>query len=105
MIKLNYNSEKEALNVNKKDSLFLVELEGEKNQVKRATKKQKLNLSLAIDISGSMGEYILSLNTESLVSQIGINNINNRILGLPTMNHYDSFNKVSKLDLVKKAAI
>lgn len=41
---------------------------------------------MAIDISGSMGEYILSLNTESLVSQIGINNINNRILGLPTMN-------------------
>jgi len=105
MIKLNYNSEKEALNVNKKESLFLVELEGEKNQVKRTTKKQKLNLSLAIDISGSMSEYILSLDTESLVSQIGINNINNRILGLPTMSPFSSFNRVSKLDLVKKAAI
>ncbi len=105
MIKLNYNSEKEALNVNKIDSLFLVELEGEKNQVKRTTKKQKLNLSLAIDISGSMGEYILSLDRESLVSQIGINNINNRMFGLPSMSHFGSFNKVSKLDLVKKAAI
>jgi Ca-activated chloride channel family protein len=105
MIKLNYNSEKEALNVNKKESLFLVELEGEKNQVKRTTKKQKLNLSLAIDISGSMSEYILSLDTESLVSQIGVNNINNRILGLPTMSSFSSFNRVSKLDLVKKAAI
>lgn len=38
MIKLNYNSEKEALNVNKKDSLFLVELEGEKSSKKEQLK-------------------------------------------------------------------
>lgn len=90
MIKINTNFEKENFVKDSKDILFLVELEGIKNEI-ITKEKIPLNLSISIDISGSMD--------------------------MPIGNYYEFFNRgilngefeknkkfLSKIDQAKKAA-
>lgn len=113
MINLKYFTEKAALNKDSKTGLLLVELEGQKKSIKKAVKRQKLNLSLVIDVSGSMTDYIgrreqlvrdgyadsvfgKSLDTTGILAMI-----NHRV---PQFNSpYGSY--TNKMELVKKAAI
>lgn len=88
MIKHNIIFEKEKLNKNKKEHLMLVELEGFHKKKKNKVKRQPLNISLVIDVSGSMGSPISYENgSYSIFIQ------------------QQKPNFESKLDLVKKAAI
>lgn len=111
MINVQYLTEKAALKKSAKSGLLLIELEGQKKVVKKAIKRQKLNLSLVIDVSGSMSDLIV--NSEQLLKDHNFNQpsifsdpfqaramINNRILG-----SYGSSNYTNKMELVKKAAI
>jgi Ca-activated chloride channel family protein len=90
MIKTNILFEKNTLNKEAKEHLMLVELTGHKKTIINKSKK-KLNLSLVIDISGSMS---CSLDGN-------YNNFN--FLNNNTFNEKKEI--ISKLDLVKKAAI
>jgi Ca-activated chloride channel family protein len=114
MINLKYFTEKAALNKDSKTGLLLVELEGQKKTVKKAIKRQKLNLSLVIDVSGSMAENIG--RREQLVrdgyadSVFGSSLDTSRIMAM--INHrIPQFNSpyggvyTNKMELVKKAAI
>lgn len=56
MLKLNYLLEKEVLNKKSKEVLLLLELFGEKQ--KKTIEQKKLNLSISIDISGSMSSVV-----------------------------------------------
>lgn len=88
MIKHNIIFEKEKLNKNKKEHLMLVELEGFHKKKKTKVKRQPLNISLVIDVSGSMGSPISYENGSSSIFL-----------------QQQKPNFESKLDLVKKAAI
>ena len=88
MIKHNIIFEKEKLNKNKKEHLMLVELEGFHKKKKTKVKRQPLNISLVIDVSGSMGSPISYENDSSSIFL-----------------QQQKPNFESKLDLVKKAAI
>jgi Ca-activated chloride channel family protein len=91
MIKETIIYQKEKINQNKKEHSFLLELNGDKNSKK--IKRKKLNLSLVIDVSGSMN---LPLNYDSNY------NHNYKLLN---KNIFQEKASLSKLDLVKDAAI
>lgn len=97
MLTIKSISEKKALNIKNKESLLLLEIEGLKNKNNVDVKRQKLNLSLVIDISGSMNGSIGPVNLKD-VQSFNINNFNFNF------NAYEGKYK-SKLDLTKKAAI
>lgn len=108
MLKINYLTEKNALNKNAKNALFLVELEGQKKTVNKNVKRQKLNLSLVLDVSGSMSEYIGRFPMSDGVL------LNNSLRGGLIQNHLGHFGhfeqqpfatSLTKMELVKKAAI
>ena len=63
MLNIKYISEKEALNATKNEFLFLTEIEGIKNKIKKNVERQTLNLSIVLDISGSMAEAIYFNNS------------------------------------------
>ena len=77
MIKHNIIFEKEKLNKNKKEHLMLVELEGFVKKRKIKAKRQPLNISLVIDVSGSMGSPISYENTS--FNNNFPNNMNNNL--------------------------
>jgi Ca-activated chloride channel family protein len=95
MINTNIIFEKKKLNKNKKDHLMLLEIKGfHKNKKQKIQKDRKiLNISLVIDVSGSMG---MPIENE-------FNYSNPNQLFLKTINHNNNIFK-SKLDLVKNAA-
>ena len=109
MINIKYFTEKAALNNQAKSGLFLVELEGVKKAANKAIKRQKLNLSLVIDVSGSMQEFI------SYSHGVEINSTLQTRMGMQAMlgNPFHQFPEsgvirqpsMSKMELVKKAAI
>lgn len=101
MIKHNIIFEKEKLNKNKKEHLMLVELEGFVKKRKIKAKRQPLNISLVIDVSGSMGSPISYENTS--FNNNFPNNMNNNLNNIFLQQQQPNFE--SKLDLVKKAAI
>ena len=68
MLNIKLISEKEALNISNKESLFLVEIEGVKNKIKSNKKSQRLNLSLVIDISGSMNGQVAPVDLSNYVA-------------------------------------
>lgn len=112
MINIKYFTEKAALNNKAKSGLFLVELEGVKKAVSKAVKRQKLNLSLVIDVSGSMSSYIShpmsgeSFYNQNLRSKLAMNSIlGNHAPNFPTFNENLGQRSTSKMELVKKAAI
>ena len=92
MIKTNILFEKNKLNSEKDEHLMLIELMGEKKEKVNKMQK-KLNLSLVIDISGSMA--------------LGIDGSNQYLnfFGNRSINDIEIKHSTSKLDLVKKAAI
>lgn len=110
MINIKYFTEKAALNNQAKSGLFLVELEGVKKAVNKAVKRQKLNLSLVLDVSGSMseplsypvqGDYPHRSLSSILSMQAAFNG------GLPKQ-FQENINRpivINKMELVKKAAI
>lgn len=111
MINIKYFTEKAALNNKAKSGLFLVELEGLKKSTSKAIKRQKLNLSLVIDVSGSMADFITSPN------QVEYNSTLQTRMGMQAIigNHLPNFPQfqenigrswgTNKMELVKKAAI
>lgn len=101
MLNIKNTLEKNALNINNKESLVLLELEGLPNKNKSKAKRQKLNLSLVIDISGSMSSPIANVRNNSIYGSQSNNNFFAGVLGAYRENN--SYN--SKLDLTKKAAI
>lgn len=101
MLNIKLISEKEALNISNKESLFLVEIEGVKNKIKSNKKSQRLNLSLVIDISGSMNGQVAPVDLSNYVA-----NRNNYLMGGVGFNIETQCKKsTSKLSLTKKAAI
>lgn len=106
MINIKYLAEKAALNMNSKDALFLVELEGQKKQVSKAVKRQKLNLSLVIDVSGSMSDYIGRSNQFERGVILKNKLFNSQFNGLENFpNNHFNVPSITKIELVKKAAI
>jgi len=109
MINIKYFTEKAALNNQAKSGLFLVELEGVKKAVNKAIKRQKLNLSLVIDVSGSMQEYISYQPMAEINSTFQTQMAMRAMIGNPFPNFPESgINRqpsMSKMELVKKAAI
>ena len=111
MLNIKYISEKAALNATKNEFLFLAEIEGIKNKIKKTVERQKLNLSIVLDISGSMGEAIYSNNSEVHLNNRMNMNMNNVFQGLigqaiqPVNERIFMPARTTKLDLAKKAAI
>ena len=108
MINHNIIFEKDKLNKNKEEHFMLLELEGFHKKKKQAKQKdrQTLNISLVIDVSGSMGSPI---NNEfgyghKLQNRM-LMNTNQIIGGIPRMEQQVFVSPETKLDLVKKAAI
>lgn len=100
MIKLKTMFEKNKLNVKKDKELFLVELEGIKQESNKNEKRKKLNISLCIDISGSMDGYINGGFGNYFIGDFfGQNNLGKESIKkeVPTYKR--------KIDLVKEAAI
>lgn len=92
MIKTKIKFEKKNINKNNNEQLMLLELIGEKKDVVNKNKKT-LNLSLAIDVSGSMGNSIDGQNYRLPNNFFGKSGENIEIRSF-----------IKKLDLVKKAA-
>lgn len=109
MINIKYFTEKAALNNQAKSGLFLVELEGVKKAVNKAIKRQKLNLSLVIDVSGSMQEFISHSHGVEINSTLQTRMGMQAMLGNPFHQFPESGvirqPSMSKMELVKKAAI
>lgn len=114
MINIKYFTEKAALNNKAKSGLFLVELEGIKKSVSKTVKRQKLNLSLVIDVSGSMSESISNhFNNEPRINSTFQTRMQMQaIIGNPLANFPNNFQEnigqqvyTNKMELVKKAAI
>lgn len=106
MLNIKYTNEKESVNINKKSDLLLVEIEGIKNKSKVKSDRQKLNLSLVIDISGSMaGQLSYNNQLSNRANPIGFNNKANPLVFNGYFENPLCFNAMTKLELVKKAAI
>jgi Ca-activated chloride channel family protein len=107
MLNIKYISEKAALNLNKKEFLFLAEIEGIKGEVNKKFKRQKLNLSIVLDISGSMGEIIY--NNMVVKKDIPAHNqfpkLTNQLGCLQNVFERGIKTGMTKLELAKKAAI
>lgn len=95
MININQLFEKNSLNKNNKETLFLIEVSGIKNKLKEVN-RQPLNLCIAIDVSGSMAQSISSRP----YGMAGLRSVSNFELE-------KGFNErgLSKMELAKKAAI
>lgn len=129
MIKLNYLFEKNAVHNKLESVVSLIQITGEKELT--ASEKRKLNLSISIDISGSMGSAIKTekvLKTRKVLNKTPywnkpgyldmfngqINNVvqvNNMPWQQPQENeyieeqYYEYVSSVSKLEQAKNAAI
>lgn len=124
MIKLNYLFEKNAIHKETKSFVSLIQVNGEKEINKK--EKRKLNISISIDISGSMGS---ALKTERVLKTRKVPKVKNHwnphqdiYLGiLPgqenpwkkqdeeieyvEQQYYDYVNSISKIEQAKNAAI
>lgn len=133
MLKLNYLLEKEVLSKKSKEVLLLLELFGEKQ--KKTVDQKRLNLSISIDISGSMSSVVKYVAPKMIKKERKVNSPNplwpnqqpkpwvdpiwlNQVnIGLP--NHFPQFPEydpefeyvyeqqpmISKLEQAKKVAI
>jgi Ca-activated chloride channel family protein len=99
MIKLNTNFEKNKLNKDRNEDLLLLELTGIKTQKKIDNKKQKLNLSISIDVSSSMG---MTISKDGAYQAI---NFGNGLLGRGVEFNNEFINQPKRIDMAKKAAI
>lgn len=98
MLNIKATFEKNKFSKKNKESLLLLELTGLKNKHKTVSNKSKLNLSIAIDISGSMQNPVSlnqSFNRSFINPQFYINNKLENEFKCP----------LSKLDQAKKSAI
>jgi Ca-activated chloride channel family protein len=98
MININTMTKKEKLNKDSNKDLLLITISGEAIEDKKEGERQILNLSIAIDVSGSMGMPV------KRIPNTGYEGI--RLFGKPnkiTSNELISFE--SKLSQAKKAAI
>ena len=74
MLKLNYLLEKEVLSKKSKEVLLLLELFGEKQ--KKTVDQKRLNLSISIDISGSMSSVVKYVAPKMIKKERKVNNPN-----------------------------
>lgn len=93
MIELNTIFEKDKINEKTKESLMLVEIKGIK-KIEQNVKKRRLNLSLCIDISGSMGSPLKKI--QNLNSQFDQNLTPNQLLELMNRNIHNPDTKMNK---------
>ncbi len=111
MINIQYLTEKAALNKSAKETLLLLELEGIKKAISKTTKRQKLNLSLVIDVSGSMSEGVGRMNVNNdfptvCTNSLQTNIFDKRIQQIDVNNFFNrGIARITKMELVKKAAI
>ena len=78
MIKLNYLFEKNAIHNKSESVVSLVQFSGTKNNIK--TEKRKLNISIAIDISGSMD---VAIKTERVIKTRKVLKNRNPYINIP----------------------
>lgn len=93
MIELNTTFEKDKINEKTKESLMLVEIKGVK-KIEKNIKKRRLNLSLCIDVSGSMGSPLKKINNS--ISQFDQNLTPNQLLELMNRNIHNPDTKMNK---------
>lgn len=98
MIKLKNGFKKESLNIKNKEDTLLLEIEGILER-KEITKRKKLNISLAIDISGSMSDYIDNDNRYPIMHNLAGLLVNKDLEAAPFKDSQ------RKMDLAKEAAI
>lgn len=95
MININQLFEKNSLNKNNKETLFLIEVSGIKNKLKEVN-RLPLNLCIAIDISGSMAQSI----SNRYYDMGGLRSVSNFEISKGSNER-----GLSKMELAKKAAI
>ena len=122
MIKLNYLFEKNAIHNKSESVVSLVQFSGTKNNIK--TEKRKLNISIAIDISGSMD---VAIKTERVLKTRKVLKNRNPYINIPMFDilkenywdkkeyeieeeyvdeqYYEYVSSIKKIDQAKNAAV
>lgn len=105
MIKITNTFEKNAFTKKQEETLLLVELLAPKKEVLANKEIQQLNIALAIDVSGSMGESVKGGRSQIQNLGFAINNSNGHFGQQFRHPEFPTERPISKMEQAKRAAL